>query len=164
MKKIIGLVLVSTLMTACGMTQKNTKTTDAFANRAPVYQTVKFTVHTASAKPFANAHKVQYQGQSYYMSRNPVIKKEDIKTAFVSKTVRDEPALGVRLMPNSAKYFTKLLRSLRTKGDSFMVTVDGDTIARLNLDQATLQDEVLLVPTPSLVYARNIARLIRQRE
>lgn len=96
-------------------------------------------------------------GDVQYYTNGIVLKREDIQNAFVAKTIADEPALALRLKPDSA---TKLANA--RKGYShILASINGNIVSTVEGTNGNLMDGVLLMPMPTLVSARDAADLIR---
>lgn len=82
---------------------------------------------------------------------------DDIQNAFVAKTLSDEPALALRLKPDSVAKLAKA-----RKGYShILASINGNVISAVDGPNSNLMDSVLLMPMPTLVSARDAADLIR---
>lgn len=118
---------------------------------------LKVYVGSLKSKPYFKS--IRLNGKRYYIKEEAVFGQHAIKTAFVSKTINDLPALGLRLLPEEAKQYQKHQKNL--KFDAVFVFVDKMLISTMSHHLTALQDEVLLVPMPSLSLARDLARKIR---
>ena len=97
-------------------------------------------------------------GDIHYYTNGITLKREDIQNAFVAKTMDDQPALALRLKPDS---IAKL--SQARKGFShILASINGNVVSTVEGRQGELMDGVLLMPMPTLVSARDAADLIRQ--
>ncbi|WP_306574255.1 hypothetical protein [Oligella urethralis] len=113
-------------------------------------------VGSKNAKKSAKEQSLKVGDTQYYTS-GIVLKRDDIQNAFVAKTLSDEPALALRLKPDSIAKLSKA-----RKGYShILASINGNVISTVEGANSNLMDSVLLMPMPTLVSARDAADLIR---
>ncbi len=113
-------------------------------------------VGSTSAKKSVKEERIK-AGDVQYYSKGIILKREDIRSAFVAKTLDDKPALALRLQPESV---AKLIKA--RKGYSHILArINGNVVSTVEGRQGELIDGVLLMPMPTLVSARDAADLIR---
>lgn len=113
-------------------------------------------VASAAAKKTDKEQRLK-AGDVHYYTNGIILKREDIQNAFVAKTMNDQPALALRLKPDSV---SKL--SQARKGYShILASINGSVVSTVEGHHGELMDGVLLMPMPTLVSARDAADLIR---
>ncbi|MDO5667465.1 MAG: hypothetical protein Q4G44_06540 [Alcaligenaceae bacterium] len=141
--------------TVAAATQQTTPVSPVVANRRGSNE-LEIYVGSKEANKTAKGQSVKVGDVQYYTS-GIVLKREDIQNAFVAKTMADEPALALRLKPDSV---SKLAQA--RKGYShILASINGSVISMVEGQNGNLMDSVLLMPMPTLVSARDAADLIR---
>lgn len=100
-------------------------------------------------------------GDMTYYTSGALVEREDVRTAFVAKTVSGSPALGIRLNDAARVRLTNALTSNRA--GTVLASLDDSVFSQVTSDGAKLQDGVLLLPMVSLNDARDVAELIRKK-
>lgn len=113
-------------------------------------------VGSKEAKKAAKEQSVKAGDVQYYTS-GIVLKRDDIQNAFVAKTMADEPALALRLKPESISK----LANARKGYSHILASINGNVVSLVEGANGNLMDGVLLMPMPTLVSARDAADLIR---
>ena len=96
-------------------------------------------------------------GDVQYYTNGIILKRDDIQNAFVAKTMDDQPALALRLKPDSISK----LSNARKGYSHILARINGSVVSTAEGHQGELMDGVLLMPMPTLVSARDAADLIR---
>ena len=113
-------------------------------------------VGSADAKKTDKEQRLK-AGDVHYYTNGIILKREDIQNAFVAKTMNDQPALALRLKPDSVSKLSKA-----RKGYShILASINGNVVSTVEGHHGELMDGVLLMPMPTLVSARDAADLIR---
>ena len=113
-------------------------------------------VGSTQAKKSAQEKSLKAGNVQYYTS-GIVLNREDIQNAFVAKTMADEPALALRLKPESISK----LANARKGYSHVLASINGSVVSTVEGANGNLMDGVLLMPMPTLVSARDVADLIR---
>lgn len=100
-------------------------------------------------------------GDTTYYTSGVLVEREDVRTAFVAKTVSGAPALGIRLNDAARVRLTNALTSNRS--GTVLASLDDSVFSQVASEGAKLQDGVLLLPMLSLNEARDIADLLRKK-
>lgn len=113
-------------------------------------------VGSTDAKKAVKEQRIK-AGDVQYYSKGIILKREDIRNAFVAKTLDDRPALALRLQPESIAKLT----NARKGYSHILARINGNVVSTAEGHQGELMDGVLLMPMPTLVSARDAADLIR---
>ncbi|NLJ51935.1 MAG: hypothetical protein GX342_07240 [Alcaligenaceae bacterium] len=113
-------------------------------------------VGSTDAKKAAKEEKLKAGDMQFY-TNGIILKREDIQNAFVAKTMTDEPALALRLKPDSIAK----LANARRGYSHILARINGSVVSTVEGTNGDLMDGVLLMPMPTLVSARDAADLIR---
>lgn len=136
-------------------TQQTAPVSPVITNRRGTNE-LEIYVGSKDAKKAAKEQSVKVGDVQYYTS-GIVLKRDDIQNAFVAKTLSDEPALALRLKPDSVAKLAKA-----RKGYShILASINGNVISAVDGPNSNLMDSVLLMPMSTLVSARDAADLIR---
>lgn len=100
-------------------------------------------------------------GDMTYYTSGALVEREDVRTAFVAKTISGAPALGIRLNDAARARLASALSSNRS--GIVLASLDDAVFSQVNSDGAQLQDGVLLLPMLSLNEARDIADILRKK-
>lgn len=100
-------------------------------------------------------------GNMTYYTSGVLVNREDVRTAFVAKTVSGAPALGIRLNDSARARLTSALASNRS--GTVLASLDDAVFSQVNSEGAQLQDGVLLLPMLSLNDARDVADVLRKK-
>ncbi|MDY3331214.1 MAG: hypothetical protein SOX43_04565 [Pelistega sp.] len=103
---------------------------------------------------------VEAAGVTYYTS-GPIVAKEDVRNAFVAKTIAGEPALGIRLSDAANSRLTTALAA--NQAGAVLASLNNSVFSKVNQAGAKLQDGVLLLPMNSLNEARDVAAFLRNK-
>lgn len=101
-------------------------------------------------------------GNVTYYTTGSLVTQEDVRTAFVAKTSRDEPALGLRLNDAGNARLSTALKQV--KAATVLASMNDSVFSTVNSSGAKLEDGVLLLPMPTLLAARDAADLIRKNK
>lgn len=141
--------------TVAAATQQTTPVSPVVSNRRGSNE-LEIYVGSKEAKKADKEQSVKVGDVRYYTS-GIVLKRDDIQNAFVAKTMADEPALALRLKPDSVSKLAKA-----RKGYShILASINGSVVSTVEGHNGNLMDSVLLMPMPTLVSARDAADLIR---
>lgn len=149
---------------------KQNKSDVANANTFNLYvgSTQKGVVKTTSKKSKSKkamttvAQEVPVQvGEATYYTTGSIGANEDVRNAFVAKTVAGEPALGIRLSDAANKRLTNALST--SSANTVLASLNNSVFSKVNNAGAKLQDGVLLLPMNSLNEARDVADLLRKK-
>lgn len=148
---------------------KQNKSNVANANTFNLYvgSTQKDVVKTTSKKSKSKkaatvAQNVPVQvGEATYYTTGSIGGNEDVRNAFVAKTVAGEPALGIRLSDAANKRLTNALST--SSANTVLASLNNSVFSKVNNAGAKLQDGVLLLPMNSLNEARDVADLLRKK-
>lgn len=133
-----------------------------------VGSTTKGTVKTTAKKGKKTSTNTVAQdipvssGNVTYYTTGPVVSHTDIRTAFVAKTARDEPALALRLNDAGNARLSTALKQV--KSATVLASMNDSVFSTVNSSGAKLEDGVLLLPMPTLLAARDAADLIRKNK
>ncbi len=86
---------------------------------------------------------------------------EDVRNAFVAKTISGEPALGIRLSDVANVRLSTALAA--NKSGTVLASLNSSVFSKVNNAGAKLQEGVLLLPMASLNQARDVAELLRKK-
>lgn len=136
-------------------TQQTAPVSPLIANRRGSNE-LEIYVGSKEAKKAAKEQSVKV-GDIHYYTSGIVLKREDIQNAFVAKTMADEPALALRLKPDSVSK----LANARKGYSHILASINGNVVSTVEGQNGNLMDSVLLMPMPTLVSARDAADLIR---
>lgn len=101
-------------------------------------------------------------GDINYGITETLANQADIRSAFVAKTVVDEPALGLRLNTAVNKRLKQALK--KNKKNVVLASLNHSVFSKVGDAGAELQDGVLLLPMRSLNEARDAADLFRTKK
>lgn len=133
-----------------------------------VGSTTKGTIKTTSKKGKKTTTTTVNQdipvnsGNVTYYTTGPVVSQADVRTAFVAKTARDEPALALRLNEDGNLRLSTALKQV--KSATVLASMNDSIFSTVNSSGAKLEDGVLLLPMPTLLAARDAADLIRKNK
>lgn len=100
-------------------------------------------------------------GDATYYTSGAIVANEDVRNAFVAKTIAGEPALGIRLSDVANNRLSTALAA--NESGTVLASLNSSVFSKVNNAGAKLQDGVLLLPMASLNQARDVAELLRKR-
>lgn len=100
-------------------------------------------------------------GDTTYYTSGAIVSNEDVRNAFVAKTIAGEPALGIRLSDAANNRLSTALAA--NNSGTVLASLNSSVFSKVNNAGAKLQDGVLLLPMGSLNEARDVADLLRKK-
>ncbi|WP_159990272.1 hypothetical protein [Pelistega ratti] len=110
--------------------------------------------------PATQATEEIKSGDVTYYTTGAIASMEDVRNAFVAKTVSDQPALGIRLSDAANKRLSAALAHHRS--NTVLASLNNSVFSKIDNAGAKLQDGVLLLPMATLNQAREVADILRQ--
>lgn len=100
-------------------------------------------------------------GEVTYYTVGPIAYRADLRNVFVAKTVKGEPALGIRLSKEANLRLDRALAN--NKAATVLASLNNSVFSKVNNAGAKLEDGVLLLPMRSLNEARDVAEILRKK-
>lgn len=154
------------LISACQSTRPEltlmTATSSQFATPLTLKDRNSFFLAIGSDKTqlVRGGKSIQAYGRTYHLGTD-FITAADVRTAFVAKTIKDEPALGLRFHPAAEKRLRHTLRQLTSA--TVLASVQKSIFSVAHESATKLEDGVLLMPMRTLEDARDLATILRHR-